>query len=221
MCLRVEWPLRHCAALGLDELFVLIPRRPARISCASPPPSPPRLFISLMAAFLSTLLKLDTLLAPDSPTTSARRRCRRRSHRRRRCCRRLLSPPTTLPPNLILSSLWLLSRSQVHVSIMWGCYVSAHSWKLLLSAVHSSFFFIGLPITPACSLPPLGQFGSSPLTSGILVFIFLFFFFFSQTNLSPSGVTVSLYTEAICSDCFSCRQMQAPFSYHPVFLCSY
>lgn len=111
-CVRERSDLSAAALLlALMSSLFRSPDNPARISCASPPPSLPRLFISLIAAFLSTLHKLDTLLAPDSPTTSARRRCRRRR-------RRLLSLPSSLPANLTLSSPWLLSRGQVHVSIM-------------------------------------------------------------------------------------------------------
>lgn len=110
-------------------------------------PSLQRLFLSPIAASPSVSNKLNTLLAPDSPTTSAR-------------CRRL-----PLPPRFSLFLPRLLSHRQVHVSIMWDCYVAAHSWKLLLSAA-AFLFYIGLFLTCAClCLRCLSVF---LLTSGII-----------------------------------------------------
>lgn len=99
--------LSVCCSLVLDELFVLIPRHQILINshyntlCMSVPPPLQQLSITLITFFLSVLHKLDILSASALPTTSARSR--------------LLS----LPPSLCVSLLlWLLSHSQVHVSIM-------------------------------------------------------------------------------------------------------
>lgn len=94
---------------------------------------------SLIAAFLSIFNKLNILSASASPTTSARSR--------------LLAFPPSLPPCISLFMLWLLSHSQVHVSIMWGCYVSAHSWKLFLLLYHFSFIFTCLTLFSLFGFP--------------------------------------------------------------------
>lgn len=63
------------------------------------------------------------------------------------------SLPPSLPPCISLFMLWLLSHSQVHVSIMWGCYVSAHSWKLFLLLYHFSFIFTCLTLFSLFGFP--------------------------------------------------------------------
>lgn len=90
------------------------------------------------------------------------------------------------------------------------------------ASLHCAFPFFFFFFLLACLLlPPVACLLSVSLAAlhWHLEFLFLSFFFFfppRQTFHHQEWLLV-LYTEAIWSDCFSCRQMRAPFSCHPVF----
>lgn len=98
--------------------------------------------------------------------------------------------------------LWLLSHSQVHVSIMWGCYVPAHSSKLFLSAL-PFLFYIRLSLTSS----------SLWLSSSLSLSVFdslsidIWKIFAWETALRPERLSSCI--QSISIDCFQpdrCRQ---------------
>lgn len=103
-------------------------------------------------------------------------------------CLPLTHPPLPLaaddsPPSPLLSLFLprLLSHHQVHVSIMWDCYVAAHSWKPVLSALSFLFYIVSV-----ASL-------SLRLFDRLFLHIWNHFFYSPLRNKS-SGVTINQYS---------------------------